>query len=226
MYMIIRYPQGEDELELELLKPYYVCPISLELRRADWRIRVKDNYNKRIILSILIGALTVLAAACGKTNKNEVYGPTIADLEDEELFTIIETNAKSPILLVTDQVCDDGIGNNHAAIYCDIYYVTDGEVKNIGTVESFGTAYPISYDKSGIYVGSGHEARRFEINELEGSLKLTEGVYETFDANESAAYTRETGEHTETITAEEYLSVIETYGKATVVNFGYGASGR
>ena len=50
-------------------------------------------------------------------------------------------------------------------------------------IESFGTAYPISYDKTGIYAASGHEVQRFGINEKDGSLVLEEGVYEIIDEN-------------------------------------------
>ena len=91
-----------------------------------------------------------------------IYGETVGGLEDNELFAIIDTNASLPVLLVTSQVYNDGLGNQ-AALNCDVYYLIDKEVKNIGTIESMGTAYPIAYDETGIYAASGHDMQRFEI---------------------------------------------------------------
>ena len=101
--------------------------------------------------------------------------------------------------------------------------VTDEEVKNIGTIESMGTAYPIAYDETGIYAASGHDMQRFEI-EKSGSLRLAEGIYEQFDESGNAAYTMKKGEETDVITEEEYYAAFEKYSNATIVNFSYGAS--
>ena len=182
---------------------------------------------KKTLSCLLLGALIFSLCACGKESKkndNErIYGETVGKLEDDELFAIVETSASSPVLLVSSQVYDDGLGNQ-AAIKSDVYYKIDGEVKKIGTIESLGTAYPISYDKTGIYAASGHELRRFEINESDGTIKLKEGVYEQIDKSGNSTYTMEKENKTEPITEEEYLSAFEKYGEATVVNFAYGAS--
>jgi hypothetical protein len=97
-------------------------------------------------------------------------------LQDDELFAVIETGASDPVLLVTSQYYDDGQGNQ-ASIWCDVYYPVDGTVKNIGKLESMGTAYPISYDKNGIYVMFGN-TECYEIDEKEGELALVEGIDE------------------------------------------------
>lgn len=171
---------------------------------------------KSIISGIAICVLTVFLCSCGNKNKSdeyaEIYGATIGGLEDDELFAVIETSASSPVLLVTSQYYDDGAGNQ-ASLWCDVYYAVDGEVKNTGTIESFGTAYPVSYDKTGIYTASGHAMQRFEIDEKTGEPVLTESIYEQFDENGNAAYTLEKDGTT------------ETYGEAAVVNFTYGATG-
>ena len=112
---------------------------------------------------------------------------------------------------------------NQAALNCDVYYLIDKEVKNIGTIESMGTAYPIAYDETGIYAASGHDMQRFEI-EKSGSLRLAEGIYEQFDESGNAAYTMKKGEETDVITEEEYYAAFEKYSNATIVNFSYGAS--
>ncbi len=101
-----------------------------------------------------------------------IYGETIGGLADDELFAIIDTNAELPVLLVASQVYQDGMGNQ-ATIICDIYYPVDGAVKNIGTIKSMGTAYPIAYDETGIYAVSGHNVQHFEIQKS-GEIKMTE----------------------------------------------------
>ena len=152
---------------------------------------------KRIISWTVLCALIFSLCSCRTRNKSdyysEIYGTTIAGLEDDELFAIIEINASTPVLLVTSQVYDDGWGNQ-ASLLCEAYYSIDGEVKNIGVIESFGTAYPISYDKTGIYTASGHDMQRFEIDEKAGTIHLVEGLYEQFDENGNATYMIEKGE--------------------------------
>lgn len=180
------------------------------------------------VLCVVLCVLMLSLCSCGEKNKSdvyaEIYGTTIAGLEDDELFAIVETGASSPVLLVTSQVYDDGFGNQ-AALLCDVYYVIDGEVKNIGVLESFGTAYPVSYDKSGLYTASGHALHRFEIDEDSETLILAESIYEQFDEDGNASYSFIKGEKTEAITEEEYYKAFEKYGEAVVVDFSYGASG-
>lgn len=183
---------------------------------------------KRIFSCIVFCVLTVSLCSCGNKNKSDeyaaIYGTTIAGLEDDELFSIIETGASSPVLLVTSEFYEDGWGNQ-ASLWCDVYFPVDGEVKNIGTIESFGTAYPVSYNKTGIYTASGHAMNRFEIDEQTGTIILAEGIYEQFDENGNASYTLEKEGKTETITEEDYYKAFEEYSETAVVNFSYGASG-
>ena len=181
---------------------------------------------KKAVSCVVLCVLIVSLCACGEENKSDdyadIYGEIIGGLEDDELFAVIETNASSPVLLVTSQVYNDGMGNQ-AALDCDVYYLADKEVKNIGALESLGTAYPISYDKTGIYTASGHDMQRFTIEDS-GVIKLAEGIYEQFDENGNATYIREKEDKTEEITEEEYYAIYEKYGNATVVSFSFGAS--
>ena len=193
---------------------------------------------KKFISYMALCVLIFSLCACGEKGSENaaIYGETVGGLEDNELFAIIDTNASLPVLLVTSQVYNDGLGNqaallylsnnihhNQAALNCDVYYLIDKEVKNIGTIESMGTAYPIAYDETGIYAASGHDMQRFEI-EKSGSLRLAEGIYEQFDESGNAAYTMKKGEETDVITEEEYYAAFEKYSNATIVNFSYGAS--
>lgn len=137
---------------------------------------------KKVALYLVLCMLAGSVFGCGKetpSNTNtEIYGKTIGGLEDDELFAIIETNASLPVLLVSSQVYDDGL-ENRATLRCDVYYLIDNEVKNIGTIESMDAAYPISYDKSGIYAASDHDMQRFVIDKS-GAITLEEGNYEKY----------------------------------------------
>lgn len=108
-----------------------LCYIFKSRKKVENMCRLKRN-----ILGSILCVLIVSLCVCGKENKSD-------------------DNASHPELLVTSQVYDDGMGNQ-AAIACDVYYLVDGKIKNIGQIESFGTAYPIAYDKTGIYAVSGH----------------------------------------------------------------------
>lgn len=181
---------------------------------------------KKFVAGLIICASIFSLFACGAESESQniaaIYGETISELEDNELFAIVDTNAALPVLLVTSQIYDDGMGNQ-AALKCDVYYLVDKEVKIIGTIESMGTAYPVSYDKTGIYSASGHDMQCFEI-EKSGVMKLSEGVYEQFDENGNITYTIKKGDKSEEITDEEYYTAFEKYSNATVISFAYGAS--
>ena len=179
---------------------------------------------KKIVSCFMLCALLLSLCACGKESKDTaaVYEKTIAGLKDDELFVVIDTNAPLPVLLVTSQVYDDGTGKQ-AAIVCDVYYLVDKEVKKIGTIESMGTAYPISYDETGIYTASGHAMQRYEV-EQSGTMKLAEVIQEQFDENGTADYTMEKENEAKTISEEEYYDAFEKYNNAAVVSFAYGVS--
>lgn len=180
------------------------------------------NIKRNLVVMALFGVLVLTLSSCGKKEQNEEIRKVIAALDDDALFAIIETKAKRPVLLVTDTFYDSGNGYQ-ASISCDVYYPIDGEAQKIGSLQSMGTAYPIAFDKTGMYAGDGHTVLRYEIDK-EGNLILAEGIYETFDEEGNASYTKEKdGEATES-TEEEYLSMVDAYGKAEIVNFKYGAS--
>lgn len=179
---------------------------------------------KKVVSCFVLCVLIFSLCACGKESKDnaDIYGETIGGLEDNELFVTIDTNAPLPVLLVTSQVYDEGTGKQ-AALDCDVYYLVDKEVKNIGSIESMGTAYPISYDETGIYTASGHAMQRFEV-EKSGTLMLAESMNEQFDENGNASYTVKKGNETKTISEEEYYDIFEKYNNASVASFAYGAS--
>lgn len=154
----------------------------------------------------------------------EAYGSTIAGLGDEDLFALVNIGDMGQVLLVTDQYYDEG-SEKQASIFCDVYYNFDGEVKNLGTIDSQGTAYPISYDDTGIYVSGGHFLGRYVINTDTKELEVAEHYLEEFDTEGNAKYTLETGDQVKEITEEDFLNAFdEKLGNATIVHFAYGAS--
>lgn len=175
---------------------------------------------KAIRIFFALSALLLSLYACGKENNNNIYGETVGKLEDDEMFAIIDTNAPLPVLLVTSHTFDDGNGNQEA-IECDVYYFVGKEVKKIGTLESMGTAYPISYDEKGIYTASGHTMHRFEIDHS-GAMIPAEGIYEQFDETGTPTYTMERENETKVITMKDFDAAFENYSNAAVVNFTHG----
>lgn len=174
------------------------------------------------VLAVVIAAVQLFAAR-SEENPYELYTATVAGLEDDEQFAYVEINAELPVLLVTDMTYNNRDGNQ-AGLFCDVYYAVSGEVRKLGKVESFGTAYPIAYDQTGVYGADGHGVWRFVIDEKDGTLKLAEVIRESFDENGNAAYFRETDGNTVEVTEQEYLKAWENYGNALVVSFRYGAS--
>ncbi|MDE6608226.1 MAG: hypothetical protein K2K54_10805 [Lachnospiraceae bacterium] len=176
------------------------------------------------IKTILMTAIIVfLLPACGnavRENRSDVsgvYGDTVAGLEGQKYYAVVETNAKNPVLLVTDSCYEDEKGTQ-VSIDAEVYYETGGGVKNIGRVSSLGTAYPIAYDKTGIYAGGGHGMQRYEIDEA-GELTLAEGAYVTYDESGNAFFAIEEAGNIESASEEEYQKIWDKYESAEVVNF-------
>lgn len=176
---------------------------------------------KRIIIFLMLSALLISLYACAKdSNTADIYTKTISELKADERFAIIDTNAPLPVLLVTSNAYDDGNGNQ-AAIECDVYYLVGKKVKKLETLESMGTAYPISYDETGIYTASGHTMHRFEID-TSGTMIPAEGIYVQYDETGNPTYTMEKGNEITVITEEDFNTAFENYSNAAVVNFTDG----
>ncbi len=186
-------------------------------------ITVKNHGKKFLPYLVLMWGVCLLWG-CAKQDNGDIYGDTIAGLGDEELFALVETEAKQSVLLVTDSYYEDGNGNQ-AAIWCEVYYEIGGEVKKVGALSSSGTAYPIAYDKMGLYAGGNHGLGRYVIDEEKGELVLEDHILVSYTENGDASFTRENEGEVQEITEEEYNLLWEAYGKAAVVDFHYGASG-
>lgn len=177
-----------------------------------------------VVLILVLTVSTVLFAIAGKNKEDNenLYGHIIAGMGDDEQFSLRDIGEKNDVLFTTDMTYDDGNGHN-AAVYCNVYYAMGGEVYPLGHIESMGTAWPISYGEKCIYTASEHSLNvyRFDRKKKQWTILQYE---EGFDENGDASYQRTEDDKTTTILEEEYLDVMEDYGKGTVINFGYGAS--
>lgn len=197
-------------------------------KKRNWKKgekKLKKQYLVGFIALILVLTVgTVLFAKAGKNNEEDenLYGNIIAGLGDDEQFSLQDIGEKNNVLFTTDITYDDGNGHN-AAIDCDVYYKLEGEEYPLGHIESMGTAWPVSYGKKCIYTASLHslEVYRFDPKKKQWTISRYE---ENFGENGEAYYRRIEDGETKTIAEKEYFDAVENYGKATVINFGYGAS--
>lgn len=135
----------------------------------------------------------------------------------EHKGAVIKTNAENLVFLVAEGTYEDR--GNQVAMGCDVYYVVGDKVKKLGSIFSAGTAYPIAYDDTGIYTASGHEVSRYEVDEISGKLILAEHILESFDETGNVSYLKTIfGEEVES-TEEEFVKLMEAYGKAVTANF-------
>ena len=117
------------------------------------------------------------------------------------------------IFLVSDGSYQDG--DHTYAISCDVYCVgADAAPEKLGSLESGGTAYPLSSGADGIYVTSGHSIEVYTIDAANGKLGLARSNTEVYDENGNAAYYRldDQGQTVES-TEEEYIKEWDIYSK-------------
>lgn len=175
-----------------------------------------------LVLVIAVSAVLFIKAGENKEDNEKLYGQIIAKLGDDEQFSLRDIGEKNDVLFTTDMTYDDKNGHN-AAVNCDVYYALEGDVYPLGSIESMGTAWPVSYGEKCIYTASEHslEVYRFDKKKKQWTVLQYE---ERFDENGNASYQCIEDGKAETISEKEYLDAMEGYGKGTVVNFGYGAS--
>lgn len=173
------------------------------------------------IIPVII-IMTLCLTACGGKVENP-YGTTVADLGDDDAYAFLEMDYDYNVMVSSDLLYDTG-RENQAAVYCDVYYYTDGEAKNLGTIMSDGTAYPVSFSEDGIFTASGHSVEKYAVSESEGVLYVEKGVYVEYDENGNEHYTCVVnGEETES-TEQEYMEMTEEYASSQVIHFAYGAA--
>lgn len=174
--------------------------------------------SQRVLLGLLLGILMCLAAACAKSEEN-IYQAAIKALDEETFFAVVDIGATQPVLLVTDQVYDEGSAHQ-ATIVCDVYYWIDGQAQKIGAIQSFGTAYPLAYDDSALYAAGGHLVQQIFVDEADDAIELVKNTYnETFDEAGESGFFEVEGERVAEIDGTDYEAMVEQYAQATVIDF-------
>lgn len=177
-----------------------------------------------LALVLVLAVCTVLFAKAGKDEEDneDLYGQIIAELGDDEQFSLRDIGERNSVLFTTDMIYDDGNGHN-AAVSCDVYYALEGEEYSLVRIESMGTAWPVSYGEKCIYTASEHSLEVHKFNKKKKQWTVSQ-YEEKFDENGDASYQYTEDGEIKTISEKEYLDAMEDYGKGTVINFGYGAS--
>lgn len=164
---------------------------------------------------IIVAAAIVMILSFMKLRKGS-YADVLKELPENCSTAVIMTNAEHPVLLVSDGTY--AYENWQASIYCQVYYLVNGKAQQVGEIISFGTAYPIAYDETGIYIGSGHGMGRYEVTE-EGQLVLAESVVEEIKTDGSVTYTRDLNGKLEEITIAQWNEAILNWKNAEIANF-------
>ena len=161
-----------------------------------------------------------------KSAENELlYGNTIAALDDQTQFALVDIGLVHDVLFVTEQsyTYDTGI---EAALYCQVYYSIDGSVKDLGSVESEGTAYPVSYGQGCIYTAGNHSVSKYVIDEMTYQLICEQKDEVSYDADGNAFYIRSYPgmDKEKSSTEKAFNEAMEAYHEAVPISFSYGVS--
>ena len=155
-----------------------------------------------------------------------LYGNTIAGLNDQTQFALVDIGLEHDVLFVTEQsyTYDTCI---EAALYCQVYYSIDGSVKDLGSVESEGTAYPVSYGHGCIYTAGNHSVSKYVIDEATYQLICEQKDEVSYDADGNVSYIRSYPgmDKEKSSTEKAYNEAMEAYSQAVPVSFSYGADG-
>lgn len=162
-----------------------------------------------------------------KSAENELlYGNTIAALDDQTQFALVDIGLVHDVLFTTEQsyTYDTGV---QAALDCHVYYVIDGSVKDLGSVESEGTAYPVSYGQSCIYTAGNHSVSKYVIDEMTYQLICEQKDEVSYDADGNVSYIRSYPgmDKEKSSTEKAYNEAMEAYSQAVPISFSYGADG-
>lgn len=155
-----------------------------------------------------------------------LYGNTIAGLDDQTQFALVDIGLEHDVLFVTEQsyTYDTGV---QVTLDCHVYYVIDGSVKDLGSVESEGTAYPVSYGQGCIYTAGNHSVSKYVIDEMTYQLICEQKDEVSYDADGNVSYIRSYPgmDKEKSSTEKAYNEAMEAYSQAVPISFSYGADG-
>lgn len=154
-----------------------------------------------------------------------LYGNTIAGLDDQTQFALVDIGLEHDVLFVTEQsyTYDTGV---QVTLDCHVYYVIDGSVKDLGSVESEGTAYPVSYGQGCIYTAGNHSVSKYVIDEMTYQLICEQKDEVSYDADGNVSYIRSYPgmDKEKSSTEKAYNEAMEAYSQAVPISFSYGAA--
>ena len=164
--------------------------------------------------------------ACGKNDVDEVdkkeevigadempYETFFAQLGEDARVAYVELMQQ--FILVSDETYLDQGG--YVAMGAEVYLLQDGRVTLLNTLQSGGTAYPISVDEEGFYVAGGHFCAYYQMKE--GQLVMSEYVNESFDTKGNATYRVFKDEKESEGSKEDFEAIFERYQKAERIYF-------
>lgn len=199
---------------------------------------MKKTIGKCMILTLLIvsvacGSVGAGSLAQGNIRNGQMNGGMDKDtgMEEEEgcpdvaesgqSYAYVELKReKCSILLVTDGTY--GYNGLEASFHSEVYgQDRNGEWLALGVIAGSGTAYPIRYDKDGIYVTGGHFVAYYSVDWEDMRLVCKEYATATFDENGNATYVyAEDGKTERLVEGNSYLmKMADRYEKAALVDF-------
>lgn len=188
-------------------------PVKSSIQIKTWKLQSYDT-----------GTIEVEDVTKSAENAS-LYGNTIAGLDDQTQFALVDIGLEHTVMFTTEQsyTYDAGV---QAALDCHVYYVVDGSVKDLGSVESEGTAYPVSYGQGCIYTAGNHSVSKYVIDETTYQLICEQKDEVSYDADGNASYIRSYPgmDKEKSSTEKTYNEAMEAYHEAVPISFSYGAS--
>ena len=142
-------------------------------------------------------------------------------LEEGQSYAYLELKrGKDPVLLVADGTY--GYNGLEASFSSEVYGKDgEGNWQRMAVIAGSGTAYPIRYDKRGIYVTGAHFAVYYTVDWERMQLVAEEYAAESFDENGNASYIyAEEGEAEQAAEDNRCLiALFDRYEKARLVDF-------
>ena len=189
-------------------------PVKSSIQIKTWKLQSYDTGT--------IGIEDVTKSA----ENASLYGNTIAGLDDQTQFALVDIGLEHDVLFVTEQsyTYDTGV---QVTLDCHVYYVIDGSVKDLGSVESEGTAYPVSYGQGCIYTAGNHSVSKYVIDEMTYQLICEQKDEVSYDADGNVSYIRSYPgmDKEKSSTEKAYNEAMEAYSQAVPISFSYGADG-
>jgi len=188
-------------------------PADSSIQVKTWKLQSYDT-----------GTIEIEDVTKGAENES-LYGNTIAGLNDQTQFALIDIGLEHTVLFTTEQsyTYDTGV---QVTLDCHVYYVIDGSVKDLGSVESEGTAYPVSYGQGCIYTAGNHSVSKYVIDEMTYQIICEQKDEVSYDADGNVFYIRSYPgmDKEKSSTEKAYNEAMEAYSQAVPISFSYGAA--